>query len=98
GWRITDWLEGLGAGWPVSIGFMVHPALTITMDGSGWLIASDQEPLVRITSTGPLAVAIGCAPVSLRFGTQTSAQRLVAVGTLTSGQQQVWEIDVVARC
>ncbi len=91
--QITDLLIGVARSFDVDIGFLLHPSLSVTIDGADAIIHGSQEVLLRVHGDGTLAPSVQVGSkhplrgwYSSRFGQIEPAGRLAFTGMLATGQ------------
>jgi len=100
---VTDRLIGAAQPLAVQIGFLIHPALTVTRDDTGWVIGGPAAPLVHIDGGSPLkgVVEMGVEPLgggwySPGFGQLQPAARLAFRGRMGEADTCRFTIRILA--
>ncbi len=93
---IFDQLLGSGR-WPVQIGFLVAPDLTIQGDGKVWRVRDGDRDVLRLSHDGPLVGQVETGGdagwYSAAFGHREPAPRLVFAGEMSAGEPVSFRLD-----
>jgi len=106
GFRIEDRLEGGASALEIDAGFLVHPALDVTIEGHTAVVSRSGHTLVRLALSGAgtlqLAAVRGEAPprpgyYSPAFSVREEATMIVATGRLGPGDVLSTRVTIMPR-